>query len=75
MDASYDTRKGVFNTGINKETFLHNLKLLEAEMSEVDCVVIDQGHGDHSTAMVEVVEAANGTKVYGYPHSFLPESM
>lgn len=72
VDARDEARKVVFDTGVNKEALLHNLKLLEADLSDVDCVVISHGHGDHSAATVEVVEAAGGTKVYGHPHTFLP---
>ena len=65
-------RKVVFDTSANKEAFLHNVKLLEVDLGDVDCVVISHGHGDHTAATVEVVEAAGGVKVYGHPHTFLP---
>ena len=73
MDARDEARKVVFDTGVNKEALVHNLKLLEADLSDVNCIVISHGHGDHSAATVEVVEAAGGTKVYGHPHTFLPQ--
>jgi 7,8-dihydropterin-6-yl-methyl-4-(beta-D-ribofuranosyl)aminobenzene 5'-phosphate synthase len=65
-------RKIVFDTGANKEAFLHNTRILEADLSNVDCVVISHGHSDHTAATVEVVKAAGGVKVYGHPHTFLP---
>jgi 7,8-dihydropterin-6-yl-methyl-4-(beta-D-ribofuranosyl)aminobenzene 5'-phosphate synthase len=71
-DSRGEARKVVFDTSAVKEAFLHNVKLLEANLSNVDCVVISHGHGDHTAATVEVVEAAGGVKVYGHPHTFLP---
>ncbi len=65
-------RKVVFDTGANKEALLHNVRLLEVDLGDVDCVVISHGHGDHTAATVEVVEAAGGVKVHGHPHTFLP---
>ena len=71
-DSRGDARKVVFDTGAVKEALLHNVKLLEVDLGDVDCVVISHGHGDHTAATVEVVEAAGGVKVYGHPHTFLP---
>ncbi len=72
IDSRGEKRKVVFDTGSNKEAFLHNVKLLKVDLSDVDCVVISHGHGDHTAATVEVVEAVGGVKVYGHPHTFLP---
>jgi 7,8-dihydropterin-6-yl-methyl-4-(beta-D-ribofuranosyl)aminobenzene 5'-phosphate synthase len=71
-DSRGEARKVVFDTSAVKEAFLHNVKLLEADLGDVDCVVISHGHGDHTAATVEVVEASGGVKVYGHPHTFLP---
>ncbi len=71
-DSRGDARKVVFDTGAVKEALLHNVKLLEADLSDLDCIVISHGHGDHTAATVEVVEASGGVKVYGHPHTFLP---
>jgi 7,8-dihydropterin-6-yl-methyl-4-(beta-D-ribofuranosyl)aminobenzene 5'-phosphate synthase len=71
-DSRGEARKVVFDTGAVKEAFLHNVKLLEADLSDVDCIVISHGHGDHTAATVEVVEAAGGVQVYGHPNTFLP---
>lgn len=65
-------RKVVFDTSANREAFLHNVRLLKVDLGDIDCVVISHGHGDHTAATVEVVEAAGGTKVFGHPHTFLP---
>jgi len=71
IDSKGEKRKVVFDTGSNKEAFLHNVKFLKVDLRDVDCVVISHGHGDHTAATVEVVEAAGGVKVYGHPHTFL----
>lgn len=72
IDVKGEERKVVFDTSANKEAFLHNVKHLKVDLGNVDCVVISHGHGDHTAATVEVVEAAGGVKVYGHPHTFLP---
>jgi 7,8-dihydropterin-6-yl-methyl-4-(beta-D-ribofuranosyl)aminobenzene 5'-phosphate synthase len=72
IDAKGEERKVVFDTSANKEAFLHNVRHLKVNLGNVDCVVISHGHGDHTAATVEVVEAAGGVKVYGHPHTFLP---
>lgn len=74
VDARGEDRKVVFDTSSEKKAFLHNVKHLKVDLRDVDCVVISHGHGDHTAATVEVVEAAGGVKVYGHPHIFLPRS-
>ena len=59
-------------TGFEYVAEMHNVKLLELDLGDVDCVVLSHGHGDHTAATVEVVEAAGGVRVYGHPHTFLP---
>ena len=71
IDVKGEERKVVFDTSANKEAFLYNVKHLKVDLGNVDCVVISHGHGDHTAATVEVVEAAGGVKVYGHPHTFL----
>jgi len=71
-DAKGEPRRVVLDTGVNKEALFHNAKLLEEDFKDVDCVVLSHGHGDHTAATAEVVEAAGGVKVYGHPHTFLP---
>jgi 7,8-dihydropterin-6-yl-methyl-4-(beta-D-ribofuranosyl)aminobenzene 5'-phosphate synthase len=70
VDGKGDRRKLVFDTGIHKESLMYNIKQLEVNLSDVDCLVISHGHGDHTAATVEVVEAAGGVKVYAHPHTF-----
>jgi 7,8-dihydropterin-6-yl-methyl-4-(beta-D-ribofuranosyl)aminobenzene 5'-phosphate synthase len=71
-DARGDQRKVVFDTSANKDALMHNAKLLEVDFTDVDCIIISHGHGDHTAANVEIVEASGGVKVYGHPHTFLP---
>ena len=71
-DAEDNERKVILDTSTNKETLFHNIKHLELDLGEVDCLVLSHGHYDHTSANVEVVEAAGGIKVYGHPHTFLP---
>ena len=72
LDTRDTYRKVIFDTSINKEAFMHNIKHLKVDLSDVDCVVLSHGHLDHTAATVEVVEAAGGVKVYAHPHTFLP---
>jgi 7,8-dihydropterin-6-yl-methyl-4-(beta-D-ribofuranosyl)aminobenzene 5'-phosphate synthase len=72
VDAKGARRKVVFDTGGHKESLMHNIRQLKIDLSDVDCLVISHGHGDHTAAMVEVVKAAGGVKVYAHPHTFQP---
>jgi len=72
VDEEGDRRKVVFDTGNDREPLLHNIKELEVDLGDVDAVVLSHGHGDHTVATVEVVEAAGGCPVYAHPHCFLP---
>lgn len=71
-DTGGDDRKVVFDTGDQKEALLYNVKHLEVDMSDVDCVVLSHGHHDHTAASVEIVKASGGVKVYAHPYTFLP---
>lgn len=72
IDAKGDHGKVIFDTGMHKESLLYNIKQLKVDLSDVDCVVISHGHGDHTAATVEVVKSAGGTKVCAHPHTFQP---
>lgn len=72
VDGKGETRKVVFDTGLDKKALFHNIKVLKANLSDVDCVVLSHGHLDHTAATVEIVKAAKGVKIYGHPHTFLP---
>jgi 7,8-dihydropterin-6-yl-methyl-4-(beta-D-ribofuranosyl)aminobenzene 5'-phosphate synthase len=72
VDSKGADRKVVFDTSTNKEALMFNVKHLEVDLSDVDCVVLSHGHHDHTSATVEVVKAAGGVKVHGHPYTFLP---
>jgi 7,8-dihydropterin-6-yl-methyl-4-(beta-D-ribofuranosyl)aminobenzene 5'-phosphate synthase len=72
IDSKGKKRKVLFDTGTNKEALLHNIKLLKIDLRDIECIFISHGHGDHTAATVEVVEAVGGMKVYGHLHTFLP---
>ena len=72
VDARGNHKKVIFDTGMHKESLLHNIKQLKVELKDLDCVVISHGHSDHTAATVEVMEAAGGVRVYAHPHTFLP---
>jgi 7,8-dihydropterin-6-yl-methyl-4-(beta-D-ribofuranosyl)aminobenzene 5'-phosphate synthase len=72
VDAQGSNRKVVFDTGLHKESLLHNTEQMKVDLSDVDCIVISHGHGDHTAATVEIVEASGGVGVYAHPYAFLP---
>lgn len=71
-DARGRSRKVVFDTGNDKAPLMHNIRRLKVDLSDIDCIVLSHGHGDHTVATVEMVEAAGSMKVYAHPHLFLP---
>lgn len=72
VDAKGNNSKIVFDTGIHKESLLHNIKELKKDLGDVNYVIISHGHHDHTAATVEVVKAARSPEVYAHPHTFLP---
>jgi 7,8-dihydropterin-6-yl-methyl-4-(beta-D-ribofuranosyl)aminobenzene 5'-phosphate synthase len=64
-------RKVLLDTGNDRDPLLHNIKELKVDLSDLDAVVLSHGHGDHTVATVEVVEASGGCPVYAHPHCFL----
>ncbi len=71
-DARGDARKVVFDTGMNRQALLYNIRKLEVNLRDLDCIVLSHGHPDHTAATVEVVKATGGVKVYAHPHAFHP---
>jgi len=72
VDAKGKSRRVIFDTGVNKQALLYNIRKLKVNMSDINCVVLSHGHADHTAATVEVIKAAGGVKVYAHPHAFLP---
>jgi 7,8-dihydropterin-6-yl-methyl-4-(beta-D-ribofuranosyl)aminobenzene 5'-phosphate synthase len=69
-DAKGKKRKIILDTGKYKRALLHNLKNLNVNLNDVDCVVLSHGHLDHTGTTVEIVKMAGGVKVYAHPHTF-----
>jgi len=72
VDSKGNARKVIFDSGINKQALLYNVRKLKVDLSDVDCIVLSHGHLDHTAATVEFVKAAGGVKVYAHPHTFCP---
>jgi 7,8-dihydropterin-6-yl-methyl-4-(beta-D-ribofuranosyl)aminobenzene 5'-phosphate synthase len=72
VDGNGDSRKMIFDTGINKRALLHNVRSLKIDLGDVDAVVLSHGHLDHTAATVEIVKASGNVKIYAHPHTFLP---
>ncbi|MEM4246319.1 MAG: MBL fold metallo-hydrolase, partial [Candidatus Bathyarchaeia archaeon] len=60
----------VFDTGNDRAPLLHNVKVLKAELQDVNCIILSHGHGDHTAATVEIVRQTGGVKVYAHPYVF-----
>ena len=73
VDSNGDERKILFDTGINKDALLHNVKSLKKDLAILDCIVLSHGHLDHTAATVDAVKATGGVPVYAHPHCFLPK--
>jgi 7,8-dihydropterin-6-yl-methyl-4-(beta-D-ribofuranosyl)aminobenzene 5'-phosphate synthase len=69
-DANGEERNILFDTGINKDAFFHNVKSLKKDLSKLDCIVLSHGHYDHTSAIVEAVKASGGIPVYAHPYCF-----
>ncbi|MFP3952446.1 MAG: MBL fold metallo-hydrolase [Candidatus Bathyarchaeia archaeon] len=70
-DENGASRKVMLDTGNDRAPFLHNIEMMEVDLGEVEAVVISHGHGDHTSATVDVVKSSGGVKVYAHPHTFL----
>jgi 7,8-dihydropterin-6-yl-methyl-4-(beta-D-ribofuranosyl)aminobenzene 5'-phosphate synthase len=72
LDGKGDKRKVIFDTGINKEALLFNIKQLKINLNDVDAIVLSHGHLDHTATTVEIAKIAKHAKIYAHPHVFLP---
>ena len=67
------THKVLSDTGSSRKAILHNIERLKLDLSDLECVFLSHGHGDHTAATVEVLKlAGGGVKVVAHPHLFLP---
>ena len=70
-DAKGKKRKIILDTGKYKPALLHNMKNLNVNLNDLDCVVLSHGHLDHTGTTAEIVKMTGGVKVYAHPHTFL----
>jgi len=47
----------MFDTGVGKQTLLHNAKALKIDLKEIEALVLSHGHPDHTAATSETVAA------------------
>lgn len=59
----------LFDAGTKPEVFRRNVEALDIDLGEVDLVVISHEHGDHTGALVQVLDQDRGLTVY-HPVSF-----
>ena len=52
-----DTHTILFDTGVGKNTLLHNARALGVQLKEIEAVVLSHGHPDHTAACLETVSA------------------
>ena len=69
-DANGNNKNVLFDTGGNKEVFQHNAKAYDIDLSNIDAIFLSHGHWDHSSAILEVVEASSGVKLFMHPDVF-----
>jgi 7,8-dihydropterin-6-yl-methyl-4-(beta-D-ribofuranosyl)aminobenzene 5'-phosphate synthase len=61
----------VFDTGGVRSALLYNIKALKLDLSQLECIVLSHGHGDHTSATVEIIRKAGGNvKVVVHPSIF-----
>ena len=71
-DSRGEGHRILFDTGGDREAFLHNLREMKLSLTQVEALVISHGHLDHTAALVEAVREIGGVRVYGHPHTFQP---
>ena len=60
----------LFDTGDNGETFKHNAKVANADLSRIDFVVLSHRHSDHMAGLNKVLEANPNVKIYAPKEGF-----
>lgn len=60
----------LFDTGNNGETFKHNAKVANADLSKIDFVVLSHRHSDHMAGLNKVLEANPKVKIYAPREGF-----
>jgi 7,8-dihydropterin-6-yl-methyl-4-(beta-D-ribofuranosyl)aminobenzene 5'-phosphate synthase len=60
----------LFDTGNNSETFKHNAKVANVDLSKIDFVVLSHRHSDHMAGLNKVLEANPKVKIYAPREGF-----
>lgn len=60
----------LFDTGNDGETFKHNAKVANEDLSKIDFVVLSHRHSDHMAGLSKVLEANPKVKVYAPREGF-----
>ena len=71
-DANGNNKNVLFDAGGDKEVFMHNIKVFKIDLSNIDAIFLSHGHWDHSSAILEVVKASGGVKLFMHPEVFSP---
>ncbi len=66
----------LMDAGVSSTCFFHNARVLNADLSKVEAVVLSHGHPDHFGALVEfLTKAAKGIPVVLHPDAFLQRGL
>lgn len=71
-DANGNNKNVLFDAGGDKEVFIHNAKAFNIDLSNIDAIFLSHGHWDHSSAILDVVKASGGVKLFTHPEVFSP---
>jgi 7,8-dihydropterin-6-yl-methyl-4-(beta-D-ribofuranosyl)aminobenzene 5'-phosphate synthase len=66
----------LMDAGVSATCFFHNVRVLNADLSKVEAVILSHGHFDHFGALVEFLsKAAKGIPVVLHPDAFLQRGL
>jgi len=66
----------LMDAGVSATCFFHNVRVLNADLSKVEAVILSHGHFDHFGALVEFLsKAAKGIPVVLHPDAFLQRAL
>ncbi len=69
-----DTIKILFDTGENEEVFIHNIEVLNVDLSDLDVIVISHGHHDHTGGLIRALDMVNRRiPIILHPDALLPK--